>query len=79
MAQNSITSLQLQVLESQGLNPSARKDSEDWRLEKQQGHDTEQHVDLPKFLPRNITIFEGVFFTEEQVKRCEEMFLNKGK
>ena len=79
LAQNSFTSLQLQVLDSQGLSPSARKDSEDWRLEKQQGHDTEQHVDLPKFLPRNLTVFETVFFTKEQVKRCEEMFLNKVK
>ena len=36
-------------------------------------------VELPKFSNRQLSTFEGVFFTEQQVQRCEEMFLSKVK
>ena len=31
-------------------------------------------VDLPEFSSRHLSTFEGVFLSEEQVKKCETMF-----
>ena len=51
---------------------------EEKRVMKLQGKDIEK-VELPKFYKRQLSTFEGVFLTEEQVQRCEEMYLNKVK
>ena len=43
------------------------------------GTEGKKEVEFPKFSKRQLSTFEGVFLTEEQVKRCEEMFLAKVK
>ena len=45
---------------------------------KLQSKDMEK-FELSKFCKRQLSTFEGVFHTEEQVQRCEEMYLNKVK
>lgn len=48
------------------------------RVMKLQSKDMEK-FQLSKFCKRQLSTFEGVFHTEEQVQRCEEMYLNKVK
>ena len=38
------------------------------------GTEGRNEVDLPNFSKRQLSTFEAVFLTEEQVKKCEEMF-----
>ena len=35
--------------------------------------------ELPQFSPRNLLQFETIFMTEQQVKKCEDMFARKVK
>ena len=38
------------------------------------GTEGRKEVELPNFSKRQLSTFEAVFFTEEQVKKCEEIF-----
>ena len=38
------------------------------------GTEGRKEVELPNFSKRQLSTFEAVFLTEEQVKKCEEMF-----
>ena len=40
------------------------------------GTEGRKEVEFPNFSKRQLSTFEAVFFTEEQVKKCEEIFNN---